>query len=165
MNETIKDSYFMNKHHYCKIKKKEDDKIIKRRKKEVKFYKKRIYKLIKDIIDNKEFNEELNKIMNIFIDKSIQYLKMKDRTSLIQQDYKNLNIEKKMVNDEKKIVNDENSKSQVINKSNILLFKRSETKINTIEKSFGIKKKKTTNLLIPKQKNLDLKDPKFKKNN
>ena len=59
MSELIENSYFMNKQQLSKIKGKEEKRVKKEYKKELKFYKKRLYGLIKEVLDGNEKNEEL----------------------------------------------------------------------------------------------------------
>jgi hypothetical protein len=161
MNDNNLDLYFMNQHEYSKIKEKENKKEERKNRKELKFYKKRIYELIKEILDGKETNEELVDSLDIFIKKSIEHFKIIDRSDILQEEYNNIS---KKVKFKKELKEDETERK--IEESNNLLMKSMDVKTTDIEKSLGLirKKKECKKEIIPKQKELNIKDPKFKKN-
>ena len=161
MSELIENSYFMDKHKLSKIKSKEEKKVKKTYRKELKFYKKRLYGLIKEVLDGNEKNEELVSSLEVFLKKGIEYLKNKDRTSIIQEEYNNIGKKVSF----KRIMR-ENETERKMGECNNLLFRELEPKCCNIEESMGLKRIKTKEdekEIIPLQKEINLKDPKFKK--
>jgi hypothetical protein len=159
MNEV--DSYFINKQYYNKVKTKKEEK--KYKKKDLKFYKKRIYELIKNILENKEKDEELSSYLDIFIKESIERFKQDDKTSILQEEHKKeKEIEIEKIKTKKELI-----KEDLITKveeGNREMFKQLNPKSQNIEVCFGLKrKKKEKELILPKQKELNIKDPKFRK--
>ena len=70
--------------------------------KEMKFYRKRIYDLVKRLLTSKEerdnLNPDVNYAFNNFVKSAITYFKMLDKGDILQKDYENF-IEKQDTND------------------------------------------------------------------
>ena len=128
-------------------------------KKEKKFYKKRIIQLTKNLYNDniQEYNVPLIEIKNLFnkyVHESVELLKLIDNNDCLQEEYIDLSY-----NDINKTID---TSFNVVN-NDILLFNKPVT--NKIEDCFPIIKKRSenkSNIKIPIQKKLNLKDLKFK---
>jgi hypothetical protein len=157
-------------------------------KREKKFYRKRIIALTKDILFNNVNNVpnptptpnasgelaipplqvETPKIDDIIISAfntyarlCISHFKFKDTMDTIQGEYKDMNIENK--DNVSEDDNQEESMSNNINEANKLCMKQNDKKILTLD-NFVIKTSAPKKeMILPKTKNVNLKDPKFKK--
>jgi hypothetical protein len=126
-------------------------------KKEVEFYKKRIFQLCKDLLRGKEINSNINNTFDEFCSNTIEHFKMIDKTEIMQNEYKNLNL---------KSANSTSNKSttKILEENpDELMFKKIEkNNKNTMDK-FVIKNvvKKQDEMVIPIQKKYNLKDVKY----
>jgi hypothetical protein len=179
--ETMSNNDSYNK--YLKRNKMDHDAVLKREKK---FYRKRIIALTKDILFNNVNNVpnptpnasgelanpplqvETPKIDDIIISAfntyarlCISHFKFKDTMDTIQGEYKDMNIENK--DNVSEDGNQEESMSNNINEANKLCMKQNDKKILTLD-NFVIKTSAPKKeMILPKTKNVNLKDPKFKK--
>ena len=115
------------------------------------FYKKRIFQLTKDMLRGEKINTKVNKAFVNYAQICIDHFKFMDKMELIQNDYKDI---KSPVN-KKKTFNMKNSNSMMLRKK-----KPYRPKITD-----NIKIKSTrinTPPVIPKTRNFNLKDPKFR---
>jgi len=121
---------------------------------EVKFYRKRILQTTKDYLRGSKLTEEINNIFEEYSNLLIQHYKFTDKRELIQQDYKNL--------PKKKIKKPKNIK---LWKENELMMKTNVVTKKTIEDFIPVivKERRKKKIIIPKQKNFDLKNPKNRK--
>ena len=125
-----------------------------------KFYKKRVIQLTKDLYNNELDNYqvplvELKKNFNKYIKECIDILRILDKNDILQDEYKNLRIEKK------KELDIDSSYNQINNDTEI--FKKPQT--NKIEDCMPILKKnikKDSDLKAPLKKKVNLKDPELK---
>ncbi len=125
-----------------------------------KFYKKRVIQLTKDLYNNELDNYqvplvELKKNFNKYIKECIDILRILDKNDILQDEYKNLRIEKK------KELDIDSSYNQINNDTEI--FKKPQT--NKIEDCMPILKKKIkkdSDLKAPLKKKVNLKDPELK---
>jgi len=132
-------------------------------KEERKFYKKRIYNLFKELLITKEEPEDLlpdvKYAYDNFIHSCIHYFKTIDNNDLNQEEYKNLNNEPEISNIPE--LNDDNLKTE--EQANKLLMRSIKITRPPLDKFV---KRKTTKveeqLIIPKQKEINLNDPKLK---
>ena len=128
-------------------------------KKDKKFYKKRVIQMTKNLYNNniEEYNVPLLEIKNSFhkyIYECIQILKLIDKNDSIQEEYSDLSSNS--------IGNTIDTSFNVIENDSIIFNKPSTHKI---EDCFPItikKTKKKSDIKLPVQKELNLKDPKFK---
>ena len=129
-------------------------------KKDKKFYKKRVIQMTKNLYNNnniEEYNVPLLEIKNSFhkyIYECIQILKLIDKNDSIQEEYSDLSSNS--------IGNPIDTSFTVIENDSIIFNKPSTHKI---EDCFPItikKTKKKSDIKLPVQKELNLKDPKFK---
>jgi len=115
------------------------------------FYKKRIFQLTKEMLRGEKINTKVNKAFVNYAQICIDHFKFMDKMELIQNDYKDI---KSPVN-KKNIFNMKNSNSMMLRKK-----KPYRPKITD-----NIKIKSTrinTPPVIPKTRNFNLKDPKFR---
>ena len=150
--------YLINPIFYEKIilnKKEDDDKNLKN---EIKFYKKRIIQLTKDLSKGVIIQDSLSKVFLEYSKCCITYLKDLDKKDILQSEYENLNINKDL-DIELKINNSEDELNNKLINPNYINNK------NDIAKLLNIKKLENNledSLIIPQQKNLDLKDESLK---
>jgi hypothetical protein len=126
-----------------------------------KFYKKRIYNLFKEIITGNEPKDLLPDVKyayDNFINSCIHYFKIIDNNDLRQEEYKEYyNLTNEQSNDIS--LNDVNNGMEI----NSLLMRT--IKIDTYNLDKYVKKtntKKKEDIILPKQKDIDLKDPQLK---
>jgi len=141
-------------------------------KEDLKFYKKRIYNLFKELLITKE--EPVNLLPDVkyaydnFINSSINYFKTIDNNDLNQQDYENLEqqVQEEKEQKEQDInnipeLNDDNLKTE--EEANKLLMRSINISTTTLDNF--IKKKSTKpqeKLIFPKQREINLCDPELK---
>ena len=122
--------------------------------KELMFYRKRVLQQTKELLRKKDINVDINNSFNNYLKKSIKYFKFIDKKELIQNEYNNLEKNKK----EKIDV------SFNIENSNEMMFKKVIVKNDKTLDDFVLKKniKKKTKITIPNIKKYDITDKKFK---
>jgi hypothetical protein len=132
-------------------------------KEERKFYKKRIYNLFKELLITKEEPEDLlpdvKYAYDNFIHSCIHYFKTIDNNDLNQEEYKNLYEEPDISNIPE--LNDDNLKTE--EEANKLLMR--SIKITTPPLDKFVKRKTTKveeQIIMPKQKEINLNDPELK---
>jgi hypothetical protein len=132
-------------------------------KEERKFYKKRIYNLFKELLITKEEPEDLlpdvKYAYDNFIYSCIHYFKTIDNNDLNQEEYKNLYEEPDISNIPE--LNDNNLKTE--EEANKLLMR--SIKITTPPLDKFVKRKTTKveeQIIMPKQKEINLNDPELK---
>jgi len=125
---------------------------------DLKFYKKRIYQTTKDLIkyqiECKEFNKEVDGLLQHYLEELIEYFKFQDKTDILQNELSSVNKQVKF-----NIVK-ENSNFN----ADEFIMKKPEIKAPTIESCMkvNVKNQKTEKKIIPRSKNIDLKHPEFK---
>ena len=133
---------------------------IKLEKKEYKFYKKRIYRIIKDMMKNNYPNESIKNTHTILVKQIIQYIKDLDTAELIQKEYpEDLNNTNNV---------NENTTSILakydINEANKSMMKQQKKDFGTLDNFVNVKKIKLTNeIFLPKKKNLNIKTKEHKR--
>ena len=134
------------------IKKKEN-------KEEIKFYKKRIYNLFKEIITGNSPNDLLPDVKyaySNFLTESIRYFKTVDNNEVIQSEYKDMEFPPEIGCD----VND--ASGNVVDAYK-LLMRSIKIDVPTLDKYVTrISTKKKEEIILPKQKDINLNDPEFK---
>ena len=133
----------------------------KENKEEIKFYKKRIYNLFKEIItDNSPDNllPDVKYAYNNFLNASISYFKTIDNNDIIQSEYKNMDFSHEIGTD---ILNDISGNIVDADK---LLMRSVKMDVPTLDKYVTrIKTKKKEELIIlPKKIDINLNDPELK---
>ena len=138
---------------------------------ERKFYRKRLLQLTRDLIAGEIQNTNLEAAFNNYMKESIKYLKFTDKKDIIQQEYVEINkkIEQRREKKIKKAVSEgEQSKDTKpeINGTNAdqLLINKSQIKAPAMNNFIKIKKNPSQkNQIMPKQRDINLSDPKLKK--
>lgn len=128
-------------------------------KKDRKFYKKRIYSLTKELLLNEEPDHlcpEIKKQFDEYINSCVHYFKSIDSNDLIQDDYKLLDADNQYIDETVMVKSQTDADELFINSFN------NETKLLDY---FVIKTKlkiKKDDMILPKQKNINLRDPELK---
>ena len=150
-------------------------------KKEKRFYRKRIIALTKDILFNNvnanpgvntdatppsqpdipKIDDIIVSAFNTYARLCISHFKFKDTMDTIQGEYKDMNHE---THTENKIVDDwDEDMSNNINEANKLCMKQNDKKILTLDAYVVKTSAPKKEMILPKTKNVNLKDPKYKK--
>ena len=135
-------------------------------KEERKFYKKRIYNLFKELLINKAEPEDLlpdvKYAYDIFLNASINYFKTIDNNDLLQEEYKTLDEEDTInINAIPQLGDDDN----IVGVENADKLLMRSIKITPPSLDKYVKRKSTKpeeKLIMPKQKEINLKDPELK---
>ena len=124
------------------------------KKKEIKFYKKRILQATKDLLKGEMITEDVNESYNDYIRTLIDHFKFIDKKDMIQEEYKNLDTDISL--------NIDNSFNMM--EMNEMMIKKVEVKeVKTMDDYIlKTKKKKEKKMEIPKKKEYNIKDKKFK---
>ena len=122
--------------------------------KDIKFYRKRINQLTKDMIKGNFPNSDLKMIFENYTSELIYYFKQQDTKDIYQEEYLDLSLNK---------TNDNNIASDIEIESidNILIANKNE-QVPSLEKF--VKKINITpdNHIIPQKKNINIRDPKLR---
>jgi len=142
----------IDKHNRNKQSKKEN-------KEEIKFYKKRIYNLFKEIITGNSPDDLLPDVKyayNNFLNASISYFKTIDNNDIIQSEYKDIEFPPEIS------CNDNDISGNVV-ESDKLLMRSIKIDTPTLDKYVTrISTKKKEEIILPKQKDINLNDPELK---
>ena len=140
MNPKIYDMYISNKG---------KDEI---NKSDVKFYRKRIIALTKDMFSTKNTHTNtINLAFNEYIKECIEYLRFQDKFDLLQEEFADISYNSPIDNSEPDL---ETATRQI--------FKQ-PPKVNTLDKFVKVTKADVEEMHIPQQKELDLDNPKLKR--
>lgn len=126
-------------------------------KKDKKFYKKRTFNLVKELLMNNEplfLSPNVKHDFNVFLNSSIEYFKVLDSNDIIQADLKGHN------NIDVESINAESIDDNIINENNVdnLLMRSLNINNNSLDKFIKIKKN-YNEIIIPIQKDINLSDP------
>ncbi len=128
-------------------------------KEDLKFYKKRIFNLFKEIISNNlpdDLSPDVKYAYDTFIKSTINYFKVIDNNDLLQEEYKDILNDEKIQNNQ---LEDINSNSIEADK----LIMRSVKMDVTLDKYIKRKtNKKEENIILPKSRDVDIKNPELK---
>ena len=142
----------INKHLKSKQSKKEN-------KEDIKFYKKRIYNLFKEIISGNSPDDLLPDVKyaySNFLNASISYFKTVDNNDIIQSEYKDIDFPPEICCNN----NDVSGNSVDADK---LLMRSIKMDVPTLDKYVTrTRTKKKEEIILPKQKNINLNDPELK---
>jgi len=133
-------------------------------KKDKKFYKRRIFNLVKEILITKEEPSDLfpdvKYTFDNFVDSCIDYFKSKDNNDIIQAEYKNIEESNKVESE----LLESNINSPFTEEEANKLLMRSIKIGNTSLDNFVKRKyiKQSNEIIVPKQKEVNLKDPDLK---
>jgi len=121
--------------------------------KDIKFYRKRINQLTKDMIKGNFPNSDLKMIFENYTYELIYYFKQQDTKDIYQEEYLDLSLNKP---------NNNNTNNNDIESINNLLITNKNDPVPTLEKF--VKKINITpeNNIIPQKKNINMKDPKLR---
>ena len=122
---------------------------------DIEFYRKRIFQLTKELLRGKKINSDINNSFRNFAGVCINYFQFEDAKEIYQKEYENIKIKKKGP--------DLNFNETEANKFMMKSEKPQEPK--TIKDFLNIKtsyKEKRRKIQIPKRKNVDLKNEKFR---
>ena len=130
--------------------------------KDVRFYKKRILHLIKNLLNDKEenINNMLLESYENFINNAIYHFKMVDTKDILQKEYEAINkINKTKTNNRNNTILNQ---QKVLDNANELVINGNQyNKAITIPQCFPIKQNKTA-VITPYKKKVNLKDPELK---
>jgi hypothetical protein len=137
-------------------------KLKKEQKEEIKFYRKRTYNLFKEIINGtppEDLLPDVKYAYDNFVNASIHYFKTIDNNDIIQEEYNGLD---KHVKDDIKYVLDASS-SNVVEADKLLMRSVKVDLPSTLDKYITktIIQKREADLILPKQKEINLLDPQF----
>ena len=141
--------YLTNPDQLTKLKQKKEFQQIPRN--DLDFYKKRIFQLTKDMLRGEKINTKVNKAFVNYAQICIDHFKFMDKMELIQNDYKDI----------KPSVNKKNTFNMKTS-NNVMLRKKKPYRPRITD---NIKIKSTrinTPPIIPKNRNFNLKDPRFR---
>ena len=134
-------------------------------KEDKRFYRKRIFNLFKEIINNqtpKDLPPDVNYAYDNFVRSAIQYFKIIDNNDIIQSEYKDYDFSSNNNNSSNETCDNSNN---LVNSSEAdkLLMRTVKIDVPTLDKYVKRKINKTnTEIILPKQKEINLKDPEFK---
>lgn len=125
-----------------------------------KFYKKRIFQLVKDIMQKRCKDEKIIQSFDYFIGEAVEYLQFKDKASVLQEEYKDISLNN---NKTAQRMND-------ISFNEIILYQKqniNKVQNNTVDiEKTGIVKRRCSRekdkIQLPELKNVNLRDVKFK---
>jgi len=122
---------------------------------EKKFYRKRIHNLSRDLLSSNntaDLNEDVKRAFDNYVNMCIYYFKSLDSNDILQEEYKN-------VIDEPSVVVDPVCDVNACDDANNLLVRSVKMSTASLDKFFKKKVIKTDTLLLPQQKEINLKDP------
>ena len=124
-------------------------------KKDVKFYRKRILQLTKDLLRGGKSSNIINESFNAFVETAIKSFKFQDEAEILQKEFEDLEEKKKASKGKKEFVSLESDK---------LMMKDLKNKKNDTIKNFAVvkTKKKKEKIKTPTQKKIDLKTEELK---
>ena len=147
--------YLMNKEQYAKYVEQNKPANKLKYQKEKKFYKKRIYDFTKKMLNEEKIENktpDMNFTFENYICSCIEYFKMLDKTDILQEDYANIT--------NTNLINIKVESVDEANKSMMRFVKMHEpNSLEKIVKRTVIKSAAVPNPSLPKQKNINLKDP------
>ena len=170
-NKIINDlslEFFLNKETYSKHLEKRTAESKKEYKKDKRFYRKRIYELTKQLINEDDTNpincnKDLHIAFEVYSQFCIEYFKIIDRNDILQEDYSHLLNSSSQINIDPNLsienINSIEEADQLLMRSIKIIEPNSLEKLVKRKSTKSIKKE----LPLPIQKNIDLKNPILKK--
>ena len=142
--------YLTNPNEMNKIMKKNEISLVS--KKDLEFYKKRIFQLTKDMLRGEKVNTKVNKAFEHYATICMEHFKFTDKMELIQNELKTV-----------KTSNTSSNSKFSIKETNSLMCRQKKPHRPKITDHIKIKTNKITKPpIIPKEKKYNLKDPKFR---
>jgi hypothetical protein len=139
-------------------------------KSEKKFYRKRILAMVKDILYNNLNNNSDCPVSDVIINSfntfarlCVSHFKFKDTMDSIQGDYKGMNLDGKSDADAHAVLGDDTMDGWSIDEANKLFMKQVDKKVITMDNFVTKTSPPQDEMILPKTKELNLKDPKYKK--
>ena len=153
-NSTIDLLYLTNPNHKLKYNIKSESV----NKDDIKFYRKRILMTTKEYLREKTINEGIDNAFYNYASELIKYYKFIDKKDIIQKEYNNVKVRTKTLT-KKELEN-----FKVMEKNKLMMKRKEDTK-KTIKDFIPIvvKEKKKKKMIIPKQKNFNIKTNEFRK--
>jgi hypothetical protein len=131
-------------------------------KEDMKFYRKRIFNLFKDIISNnppQNLAPDVKYAYDTFIKSSIDYFKIVDNNDLLQEEYKDIGFPDHICNE----TDNDLSYNSINNEANKLLMRSIKINIPTLDKYVKrTSSKKQTSTILPKSREVDIMKPELK---
>jgi len=120
------------------------------------FYRKRIFKLFKDMLNDNFENKNLKDSHEDYISSLINYLKEVDRKDLLQEYYMDLSLNK---------INNRKLENKTLSENNMIIFNKEKIveKPVKMDKFVINREKEKREYLLPKTKDINLKDPKLRR--
>lgn len=136
-------------------------------KEDLKFYRKRIFNLFKEIISNnppEDLSPEVSYSYDTFIKSAIHYFKVHDNNDLLQEEYNDLDLD---LSKEKKEENNNNTEIpenlEIKEETNKLMMRSIKMDVPTLDKYVKrISHKKEESFILPKSREVDIKNPELK---
>lgn len=133
-------------------------------KEEFKFYRKRIFNLFKDIINNNspdDLSPDVKYTYETFIKSTINYFKVVDKNDLLQEEYNELIHEDYKSDDSINKISKEYL--EINNDANKLMMRSVKMNVNTLDKYVKrISRKKDEKIFLPKCREVDIMKPELK---
>jgi len=142
--------YLTNPDHFTKLMKKKN--LCQFSQNDLEFYKKRVFKLTKDMLRGEKINSKVNKSFEHYVNTCIEHFKFMDKMEIIQDDYKDIKSQKS-----------KKKSTFSMKQTNNLMYKPKNVRHPKITDNIKIKSTKTVKpIIMPKTKKINLKDPKFR---
>ncbi len=132
-------------------------------KEELHFYRKRIYNLFKELINNKQHSDmspDVKYAYDTFIQATIHYFKVVDNNDLLQEEYKDVELSLDECCDADTSVLTNNETSFEADKLMMRSVKMDAPTLDKYVKKTFIKKQ--DNIILPKSRNVDIMNPELK---
>jgi hypothetical protein len=132
-------------------------------KEDLKFYRKRIFNLFKEIISNNppsDLSPDVRYAYDTFIKASINYFKVIDNNDLLQEEYKDIEQNEKITNE---LTKDLAEQTKISPEADKLIMRSVKMDIPTLDKY--VKRtyhKKKENIILPKSREVDITNPELK---
>tara|TARA_B100001287_G_C22629938_1_gene504573 strand:+ start:69 stop:572 length:504 start_codon:yes stop_codon:yes gene_type:complete len=147
--------YFTNSSSFKKMSKKKYKENQDDYSKNLKFYRKRILQITKNLLRGEEENEDIKRLFKNYSWELIEHFKFLDKKEILQKDYEDLGENKKCV------VKD----FELENQNKLMMREKKDAEKKTIESFIDVKiknKKETTKPYIPKKKVINITLDEFK---
>jgi len=148
--------YLINPNIMDRHSKKEDKELKLEFKEDKDFYRKRIFKLFKDMLNDNFENENLKEDYEVYISSLINYLKEVDTKDLLQEYYMDLSLNK---------INNKKLENKTLGENNMIIFNKEKIveKQVKMDKFVINREKEKREYLLPKTKDINLKDPRLRR--
>ena len=159
MTQNIDLEYLINTQAYEKYLQKNNNKINNDLESEKKFYKKRISAMTKSLFKKNNYPQEVKDSFNNYVASCIEYFRFTDTSDIIQNDYKEIKNQNQNQNQNE----NKNKNQKDINEITKKLLKVNKKENATIENFVEIKKSKEKEIIIPKERKINIKDEQHRK--